>query len=201
MTNRSIKKQMSPRTAAQNVEIREERKVQILDAALHVFAEEGYHSASVSKVAKRASISKGLMYNYFHSKEEVLRALVVELWEYASEAMKIVPGEEFDDERFKEIIELSIDIPQEQPQRWKLYMSLAFQKDVTELLMAEMQPRLGGYVQSMSAYFNGKGYDDPMAMMRYFSAVLDGVQMHCLLDPENFPAEKAKEYVIKQFIG
>ena len=201
MTNRSIKKQMSPRTAAQNVEIREERKVQILDAALHVFAEEGYHSASVSKVAKRASISKGLMYNYFHSKEEVLRALVVELWEYAIEAMKIVPGEEFDDERFKEIIELSIDIPQEQPQRWKLYMSLAFQKDVTELLMAEMQPRLGGYVQSMSAYFNGKGYDDPMTMMRYFSAVLDGVQMHCLLDPENFPAEKAKEYVIKQFIG
>jgi len=29
--------------------------------------------------------------------------------------------------------------------------------------------------------------------------VLDGIQMHCLLDPENFPAEKAKEYLIQQF--
>ena len=192
---------MSPRTAAQNVLIREERKTQILDAALHVFAEEGYHSASVSKVAERASISKGLMYNYFYSKEEVLRALVSELWDYAIGALKMVPGEKIDDARFKEIIELSRDIPQEQPQRWKLYMSLAFQKDVTEMLMAEMAPRLGDYMQSLTIYFNGKGYDDPMAMMRYFSAVLDGVQMHCLLDPENFPAEKAKEYVIKQFIG
>jgi TetR/AcrR family transcriptional regulator len=56
---------MSPRTTVQNEIIREERKAQILDAALHVFAEEGYHSASVSKVARRAEISKGLMYNFF----------------------------------------------------------------------------------------------------------------------------------------
>ena len=55
---------MSPRTTVQNEIIREERKAQILDAALHVFAEEGYHSASVSKVARRAEISKGLMYNF-----------------------------------------------------------------------------------------------------------------------------------------
>lgn len=191
---------MSPRTTKQNEIIREERKAQILDSALHVFAEEGYHSASVSKVAKRAEISKGLMYNYFHSKEEVLRALVIDLFEYAMNALKVDANETITDERFKEIIELSIFIPLEEPQRWKLYMSLVFQQDVAELLMAEMLPRMGPFIGQMSDYFQGKGYDDPMAMMRVFSATLDGIQMHCLLDPKNFPAEKAKEYLINQFV-
>ena len=61
---------MSPRTKQQFEEIRSDRKDQLLDAALHVFAEEGYHSASVSKIAKYAGVSKGLMYNYFHSKKK-----------------------------------------------------------------------------------------------------------------------------------
>ena len=71
---------------------------------------------------------------------------------------------------------------------------------VAELLMAEMKPRMGAYMVQMMDYFKMGGYDDPMSMMRIFSAILDGVQMHCLLDPENFPAEKAKEYLIQQFV-
>jgi AcrR family transcriptional regulator len=191
---------MSPRTTAQNEIIREERKAQILDAALHVFAEEGYHSASVSKVARRAEISKGLMYNYFHSKEEVLRALVIDLFDYAMNALKIKPEEVISDERFKEIIELSIFIPLQEPQRWKLYMSLVFQQNVAELLMSEMEPRMGPLMQQMMVYFQGKGYEDPMSMMRVFSATLDGIQMHCLLDPKTFPTKKAQEYLINQFV-
>lgn len=191
---------MSPRSKAQFEEIRNDRKDQLLDAALHVFAEEGYHSASVSKIAKYAGVSKGLMYNYFQSKEEVLLTLVRDLFDYAMHFLKIQPNEEFTQERFEEIIALSIDIPRKEPQRWKLYMSLAFQTGVSELLMREMAPRMGGYMQSMSQYFQEKGYDDPVAAMRVFSATLDGVQMHCLLDPEGFPAEKAKQFLIKQFV-
>lgn len=190
---------MSPRTSEQFEMIRQERKAEILEAALHVFAEEGYHSSSVSQIAKRANVSKGLMYNYFTSKEEVLKTLMYDLFDYAMGLMKIEPGEVIDDARFEEIIDLSIQIPLEQPQRWKLYMSLVFQQDVTEMLMKEMLGRMGPYIESLSNYFMGRGYEDPMAMMRIFSAVLDGIQMHCLLDPENFPAEKAKQYLIDQF--
>lgn len=191
---------MAPRTSAQFEAIRQGRRDEILDAALHVFAEAGYHTSSVSQVAKRAGVSKGLMYNYFSSKEEVLRTLIFDLFDYAMGRMKIKPDEVIDDARFAEIIELSVQIPMDEPQRWKLYMSLAFQKDVTEMLMKEMMGRMGPYIQSISQYFISKGYEDPMAMMRIFSAVLDGVQMHCLLDPENFPAEKATEYLKDQFV-
>ena len=191
---------MSPRSTAQFEAIRQERRSEILDAALHVFAEEGYHSSSVSQIAQEAGVSKGLMYNYFKSKEEVLRTLLFDLFDYAMGQLKITPGEVIDDARFEEIIRLSIDIPMKEPKRWKLYMSLAFQPDVTEMLMTEMMGKMGPYITSIQSYFESKGHDDPMAMMRIFSSTLDGIQMHCLLDPEQFPVEQAKEFMIQQFI-
>ncbi|MFC4409846.1 TetR/AcrR family transcriptional regulator [Chungangia koreensis] len=45
---------------------------QIIDAAVVVFAENGYHQAQVSKIAKQAGVADGTIYLYFKSKEEIL---------------------------------------------------------------------------------------------------------------------------------
>ena len=66
---------MSPRTEEQFKEIRDQKKQKILDAALEIFAEEGYYPSSISKIAKKAGISKGLIYNYFSSKEELIKII------------------------------------------------------------------------------------------------------------------------------
>ncbi|MFO8235224.1 MAG: helix-turn-helix domain-containing protein [Bacteroidales bacterium] len=55
---------MSPRTEEQIRLIREKKKAEIREVALELFAEQGYYGASISKIAKRAAISKGLIYNY-----------------------------------------------------------------------------------------------------------------------------------------
>lgn len=190
---------MSPRTKQQFADLRTDRRQAILDAALTVFANHGYHSASVSMIAKEAGVSKGLMYNYFESKEQVLLTLVNDLFDTVVELLKITPGEVLTRERFIELIDVSIDIAVKEPQRWKLYMSLAFQPEVTPLLMETMMPKVTPFMMSMSQYFHAKGCEDPVAAMRYFSATLDGVQMHALLDPDNFPVEKVKMMVIEQF--
>ena len=66
-----------PRTKEQYEEIRKSSKQKILDAALEVFVNQGYHSATVDAIAKTAGISKGLMYNYFKSKDDVLQELMI----------------------------------------------------------------------------------------------------------------------------
>lgn len=58
---------------------REKRK-QILDAAIRVFAEHGYHGARVSDIAERAGVAHGLLYHYFASKDDVLRTIFTENW-------------------------------------------------------------------------------------------------------------------------
>ena len=58
-----------------------ERKTQILDAALRVFARKGFHKARMDDIAEKAGLSKGLLYWYFESKEALIQALVKLLFE------------------------------------------------------------------------------------------------------------------------
>lgn len=55
---------------------REDRREAILDVATEIFLQEGYASASMSSIAARLGGSKGTLYNYFKSKEELFEAYV-----------------------------------------------------------------------------------------------------------------------------
>ena len=53
----------------------------ILDAAIRVFARQGFHRCRVSDIAREANVAYGLVYHYFRSKDEVLDTLFLERWE------------------------------------------------------------------------------------------------------------------------
>ena len=80
----------------------------ILDAAITVFARQGFHHCRVSDVADEAGVAYGLVYHYFDSKEEILNELFLERWQIMLDAI----GE--------------IDRRQEMPVRDKLYMVAGF---------------------------------------------------------------------------
>jgi TetR/AcrR family transcriptional regulator, fatty acid metabolism regulator protein len=58
-----------------------DRRRQILDAAVRVFARQGFHGCRVSDIAEEAGVAYGLVYHYFRSKEEVLDTLFLERWD------------------------------------------------------------------------------------------------------------------------
>jgi AcrR family transcriptional regulator len=53
----------------------------ILDAAVRVFARQGFHTCRVSDIADEAGVAYGLVYHYFSSKDEILDTLFVERWD------------------------------------------------------------------------------------------------------------------------
>jgi TetR/AcrR family transcriptional regulator, fatty acid metabolism regulator protein len=57
-----------------------DKRKRILDAAIRVFAEHGYHRARVGDIAEDAGVAHGLLYHYFASKDDVLRTIFVENW-------------------------------------------------------------------------------------------------------------------------
>ena len=59
---------------------REERRKQILDAALTVFSSKGFHATNVSDVAAQAGVSQGTIYWYFDSKEELFTAAMLSVF-------------------------------------------------------------------------------------------------------------------------
>ena len=80
----------------------------ILDAAITVFARQGFHHCRVSDVADEAGVAYGLVYHYFDSKEEILNELFLERWQIMLDAIA------------------EIDRRQEVPARDKLYLVASF---------------------------------------------------------------------------
>jgi TetR/AcrR family fatty acid metabolism transcriptional regulator len=62
----------------------------ILDAAIRVFARQGFHSARVSDVATEAGVAYGLVYHYFDSKDQMLNELFTERWSLLLDASEKV---------------------------------------------------------------------------------------------------------------
>jgi TetR/AcrR family transcriptional regulator, fatty acid metabolism regulator protein len=58
----------------------EDKRRLILDAAVHVFARNGFHASRVADIAEEAGIAHGLLYHYFRSKDEVLECVFKETW-------------------------------------------------------------------------------------------------------------------------
>lgn len=69
------------RTGAPGARGAEAKRRQILDAAVRVFARQGFHGCRVSDIADEAGVAYGLVYHYFDSKEAVLDTLFLERWD------------------------------------------------------------------------------------------------------------------------
>jgi AcrR family transcriptional regulator len=57
-----------------------DKRRQILDAAVRVFARQGFHACRVSDIADEAGVAYGLVYHYFESKDQMLNELFAERW-------------------------------------------------------------------------------------------------------------------------
>ncbi len=66
---------------------RADRRQQILDAAVTVFARQGFHTCRVGDIASEAGVAHGLVYHYFPSKEAVLDTLFLARWDVLLEAI------------------------------------------------------------------------------------------------------------------
>jgi len=67
---------MAPKSKNRFINIRSEKKALILSVAQQLFANEGFFKTAVGNISKHSGISKGLMYNYFESKDELLPEIV-----------------------------------------------------------------------------------------------------------------------------
>lgn len=189
-----------PRTPAQFEEMREKRKALILDAALHLFAEKGFASTSISMIAKQAGISKGLIYNYFASKEALIKTIIIDGFKVFDTVFDQNKDGNLTDKEFVFFIEQSFEILKSNVSFWKLYFALVAQPGVMELLSEDLMDMLAPYFNIMQNYYKQKGVPNPMAYTRLMGALLDGISLNYIMDPENFPLEDIKRIIIEKFI-
>ncbi len=93
----------------------------ILDAAVSVFARQGYHATRVSDIADEAGVAYGLVYHYFRSKEAVMNELFTERWSLLLAAGdQLMDGEQSPQDKLDSIAGFIIDSYRHDPDLMKV---------------------------------------------------------------------------------
>ncbi len=189
---------MSPRTEEQYEKIRKKKKELILEAALKLFAQNSYHNTTINLIAKEAGVSKGLMYNYFKNKEELVRVLLIDSFNEHLVFIKRF-GEIRDKKDFARFIDMIYAIIRAGKEHMRFYFSIIMQPDVMKIIEQEIMKTFEPYIKIIMDYYTIRGKENPMKEAMFFSAAMDGITIGYLNMPDLYKLDEIKDYIIEKF--
>lgn len=90
-------------------EAAQQRRDDIIEAALDLFTRKGYHGGSIREIAKNAGITEGLIYHYFEGKEDIYRAIVDKMMGMRDEILEHIRLEKSLDENIRTLAGLFVN--------------------------------------------------------------------------------------------
>jgi AcrR family transcriptional regulator len=188
---------MSPRTAVQFDTIRQEKTKLILDTALELFAEKGFHQTSISDITRMAGISKGLLYNYFESKDEVLKSIIQIGYDEAYSHLDLNNDQTLARDEFINFMRLTFRSVRENPKFWKLYSALVMQPDITDIVMIEYSQKAVEIQKLILDFIKESGSIAPENDLIAISSLIKGAHLILITAPNYFQVEQFEDIIIE----
>ncbi len=190
-----------PRTAEQFEAIREESRGKILQAALTLFATFGFERTSIRMIAREASVSLGLLYNYFEGKDDLLRA-IFETSMRDVQASFVDADEACDPSvRLEQFIRRSFIILRERLEFWRLFYSLRMQPAVLAGLANELQEWTDQIRHALTEHVRLVTEGSPEVLAELLFATIDGIAEHYALEPDRYPLDEVVDECVTRFIN
>lgn len=191
-----------PRSKEENERIRHLAKQNIRTAAMEMFIERGYHAASIDDIAKRANISKGLLYNYYKGKEDLLSEMVML---YIQDIAKVMEDALLSDTpalQLKYIVEHSLDHVAQYTDVYRFFLNLQTQPKEDKVLAKYSQmlnEEMSSQFEAQCEIFLNMRAKEPRMRSLYFSSTLHGTMQMISAYPNRFPVQEIKNQIIAQF--
>jgi len=169
-----------------------EKQEKILDAALTLFAENGYDSTSTSKVAKAAGVSEGLIFRHFENKEGLLNAIMEQGKQKSASLYATVMLQDNPKKLLKTVIELIFNVDKRDYPFWKLMYALKWRADVYDESMSAPLKAI------LTDAFKKLDYKNPEAEADVILIFFDGLATNLILKkPKN--QELLKESILSKY--
>lgn len=188
-----------PRTEEQYEQIRSEKRTLIMDAAIEVFAEKTFQGASVSMIAQKAGISKGLLYNYFESKEELLKEIIKGATDKVFQYFDPNHDGVLTIDEFFFFIRKNIQVVKENVNYWKLYSSLVLQPSVLKLIDHDFDEVAMSFSQLIYDLFKRSGVEDIEGELLLFASMMKGAVIQFVAMPDMYPIDKFEHKIIEYY--
>lgn len=190
---------MTPRTPEQNEQIRERTRKQIKNAAFELFAHHGFSDTAVSAIATKAGISKGLIYHYYDSKDQILVAIFEDLTELGEKALNFPDGMP-PAGCLRHVLETTFGYIEGAAEILRLMISLALQPEAVEKLKPYIEKANSDQVEVMTRLFRDLGYKDPQNEAYYLAAKLDGIALGYITMGDDYPYATIKQKILDEYV-
>ncbi|MFD5316108.1 TetR/AcrR family transcriptional regulator [Streptomyces sp. NPDC127098] len=183
---------MSPRSVETNEEMRAQSRERILAAALEVFAEKGYHEATISDITARAGVSRGLITYYFPGKQRLVDEL---LDRYLDGVAGVLDVTGTPDERLAAIIDAILHAAATTVGVQRMALSLVVNPATHPLFAAaeaRKEERLLSLEDGLRDLFAARGAEDPALEEVLLRSVLEGVIFKTAVYADQYPTERIR---------
>ncbi len=188
-----------PRSIEQYEAIRKQKKELILDTALSLFAENGFHQTSMEQIAKKAGISKGLTYNYFESKNAVLDEILKKGFDAIYTHFDLNKDGFLTYTEFEFFIRESFNVISKNRNFWKLYFSIIMQPVVTETYILNYSETSAELMNILIRFLTENGSENPSKDLFIISSLLKGAYLILVTSPVVMDEELFVNYIMEGF--
>lgn len=190
---------MSPRSAEVNEQLREQSRERILAAALAVFAEKGFHNATISEITARAGVSRGLITYYFPGKQQLAHEL---LGRYLDGIAALTGVTGTPDERLAAVIDGVLTAVVRSMPVQRMAISLMTHPSTRPAFAAVEQQKdaqLRAIEDTLRELFAARGAADPALEEVMLRSVLEGVIFKVTVYEDTFPLERMRRRLYEMY--
>jgi len=189
-------------TLTKRKDIPPQRRAQILAVAAELFSRGGYKGVTVDAIARRAGISKGNLYWYFRSKQEIFQLLFDDIFErFVSPMQKIIESDEPPREKMRALTKTHFEIAEANPEAMYLMMQIAAQPELREMVSSEYSQLIRRYIDFVTPLFAAMGEQKPEDTAVVYVAILDALMGLVIIRPDIYDREKLMAVLEERFIS
>jgi TetR/AcrR family fatty acid metabolism transcriptional regulator len=200
-------KEKAPASPARDPSRTEQKRERILDAAVRVFAQEGFYNAKVSQIAHAAGVADGTIYLYFKSKDDLLISLFEDRMEQVNTNLqKALTGATSAVDRLKSVVRLHLKLIEENRHMAEvicveLRQSSKFIKEYSNPKFAEFLRLIAGAIAEGQASGELRRDLDPQIISRALFGALDEIALAWLVKGrERFDLDRAADQLGRVFV-
>lgn len=191
---------MSPRSKQKSEDLRQKSRAAILKAATELFAYKGYAATTTDEIARRAGISKGLIYHHFKSKEALLNALLDEFMVKTLAIPELAAGDigarrtalvNFIHMWFREI--------RLNPALVKLGIQFHNDPAMIRIARKKQDGMLERYMATFASLFRDLGFTDPEMEVFLLGSLMDGIGLNYHAMPDAVPLDRMEHFLVQYY--
>lgn len=192
---------MNPRSKEDNAQVRKEAEENLVEAALKIFASQGYAATSMADIAKAAGVAKGLTYHYFKNKEALLVALAEKR---LLQWLPLVEGLESIKDSFKRLsflVTFVLDELVAKTDELRFFNTLYLSVDgvgAIEKAMKKYKSQFERLFIAEGKIFAGLGLKNPELEATFLRSALQGISLEYMLSLE-YPLKEIKEMLLARY--